>query len=32
MGQVYIVQKINYDKMSFVLKQIYLEEGFEEFM
>ena len=32
MGEVCIVQKQNYDKMSFVLKQIKLEEGFEDFV
>lgn len=31
-GSVFIVQKQNYDKMSFVLKQIRLEEGFEAFV
>lgn len=31
-GSVYIVQKHNYDKMNFVLKQVVLEQGFEEFL
>ena len=31
-GEVSIVQKLNYDRMSFVLKQIILESGYEEFL